>query len=145
MTVSDLPLVNSCLNGAAALLLTLGFLLIQMGHRKAHGAVMSLALLVSAVFLGCYLTYHYYVGHVRFAGVGGAKTFYYTLLISHVLLAIINLPLVFLTAIPAIRSRFQIHKRWAKITLPIWMYVSVTGVIVYLMCHVWYGPPLSAH
>lgn len=142
MTVNDLPLVNSCLNATATVLLVLGFLFIKAGNRKAHGLTMALALLVSAVFLACYLTYHYTAGHVKFAGTGGVKTFYYALLISHIILAVVNLPMIILTVIPAVRERFDKHKRWAKWTLPIWLYVSVTGVIVYLMCYVWYGPPI---
>ncbi len=142
MSYEDLPLINASLNATATVLLLLGYTFIKMGNPKAHGLVMSLAVVVSAAFLACYLTYHYNVGHVRFAGVGGVKTFYYLLLISHIILAVVNLPMVFLTVIPAVREQFGIHKRWAKWTLPIWLYVSVTGVVVYLMCYVWFGPPL---
>jgi putative membrane protein len=142
MTVSDLPFVNSCLNATATVLLVLGFIFIKSGNKKAHGITMALALLVSAVFLGCYLYYHYHVGHVKFAGQGGIRTFYYGLLISHIILAIVNLPMIIMTVIPVLKQRFDKHKRMAKWTLPIWLYVSVTGVIIYLMCYVWYGPPL---
>ena len=144
MDYTDLPLVNATLNGSATVLLVLGFILVKAGQKKAHGLVMSLALLVSAVFLASYLTSHYQVGHVRFAGVGGVKTFYYALLISHIILAVVNLPMVIMTVVPAYCERFDRHKKMAKWTLPIWLYVSVTGVIVYLMCYVWYGPPLAA-
>lgn len=142
MTVNDLPLVNSCLNATATVLLVLGFLFIKAGNRKAHGLTMMLALFVSAVFLGCYLVYHYQAGHVKFAGTGGVKLFYYALLISHIILAVVNLPMIIMTVIPTIQERFDKHKRMAKWTLPVWLYVSVTGVIVYLMCYVWYGPPI---
>ena len=142
MTVEDLPQINATLNATATVLLLVGFAFIKAGKPKAHGLVMSLALVVSAAFLTCYLIYHYTAGHVRFAGQGGIKTFYYGLLISHVILAIVNLPMIILTVIPAVRERFDKHKRWAKLTLPVWLYVSVTGVIVYMMCYVWYGPPL---
>ena len=144
MDYTDLPLVNATLNGTATVLLVLGFILIKAGQKKAHGLVMSVALLVSAAFLACYLTYHYHVGHVQFAGQGGVRTFYFTLLITHIILAVVNLPMIIMTVIPAYRERFDKHKRMAKWTLPIWLYVSVTGVIVYLMCYVWYGPPLAS-
>lgn len=142
MTVNDLPFINSCLNSVATVLLILGFAFIKAGNRKAHGITMGLALLVSAVFLACYLYYHYHVGHVKFAGQGGVRTFYYGLLISHIILAVVNLPMIIMAVIPAFRSRFDKHKRIARWTLPVWLYVSVTGVIVYLMCYVWFGPPI---
>lgn len=142
MTVNDLPFINSCLNATAAVLLVAGFAFIKAGKRKAHGITMGLALLVSAAFLACYLYYHYHVGHVKFAGQGGVRVFYYGLLISHVILAVVNLPMIIMTVVPALRSHFDKHKHMARWTLPVWLYVSVTGVIVYLMCYVWFGPPL---
>jgi uncharacterized membrane protein YozB (DUF420 family) len=143
MTVSELPLLNAVLNSIATVLILVGLTLIKLGRKKAHAITMAAALLVSAAFLTSYLIYHYHVGHVRFAGVGTVKTVYFTLLISHVLLAIVNLPMIIMTVVPALRQRFDRHKRMAKLTAPIWLYVSITGVIIYLMCYRWYGPPLS--
>ena len=143
MTVSDLPLVNATLNSCAALFLLLGFLFIRGRRVRAHIACMVTALVVSAAFLACYLYYHAHVGHVQFAGQGSIRGVYFTLLISHVILAVANLPMIILTVIPALRSKFDKHKRLARWTWPVWMYVSVTGVIVYLMCYHWFGPPLK--
>ena len=142
MTVTDLPAVNAFLNSCATVLLLVGFVFIKTGRTRMHIITMICALMVSAVFLACYLYYHYHVGHVRFAGTGASKTVYYVLLATHVVLAIVNLPMIILTVIPAARLRFDIHKRIARWTLPVWLYVSVTGVIVYLMCYHWFGPPI---
>ena len=139
MTAQDLPVVNATLNATATVLLLLGFTFIKLGLKKAHIATMITALVVSGAFLACYLYYHYNVGHVKFAGTGFIKIFYYTLLISHVFLAIVNLPMIIMTVVPAISQKFDKHKRMAKWTFPIWLYVSVTGVIVYMMCYQWWG------
>lgn len=142
MTVTDLPALNASLNASATFFIVLGLIFIKTGRKKAHIISMSIALTFSAVFLACYLYYHYHAGHVKFAGVGPAKTFYYLLLISHVFLAVVNLPMIILTVVPAIRRRWDKHTRIAKWTMPVWLYVSVTGVIVYLMCYHFYGPPI---
>jgi uncharacterized membrane protein YozB (DUF420 family) len=142
MTVSDLPALNALLNSCATVLIVCGLVAIKLKKPKVHSGFMIAALAVSAAFLTSYLIYHYHVGQVKFAGVGAVRTVYFTILISHVILAIVNLPMIILTVIPAIRERFDKHRRWAKITAPIWLYVSVTGVIVYMMCYKWYGPPL---
>lgn len=142
MTVYDLPPINATLNACATVFIILGLTFIKLGKVKAHIASMVTALTFSTVFLGCYLYYHFHVLHVKFAGTGGIKTFYYALLITHVFLAIVNLPMIIMTVIPALRRRFDKHKRIAKWTAPIWLYVSITGVIVYQMCYVWYGPPI---
>lgn len=142
MTVYDLPPLNATLNACATVFIILGLCFIKAGKQRLHIASMVTALLFSAVFLGCYLYYHFHVLHVKFAGTGPAKVFYYSLLISHVFLAIVNLPMIIMTVIPALRRRFDKHKRMARWTAPIWLYVSVTGVIVYQMCYVWYGPPI---
>ena len=143
MTVQDLPVVNATLNATATVLLLLGFTFIKAGLKKAHIITMCTALVVSAAFLTCYLVYHYYVGHVKFAGTGFVQTFYYVLLLTHVVLAVVSLPMIIMTVIPAIGQRFDRHKRMARWTFPVWLYVSVTGVIVYLMCYQWWGPPLK--
>jgi uncharacterized membrane protein YozB (DUF420 family) len=142
MTVSDLPALNALLNSCATVLIVCGLVAIKLRKPKVHSGFMVAALVVSAAFLTSYLIYHYHVGQVKFAGVGAVRTVYFTILISHVILAIVNLPMIILTVIPAIRERFDKHRKWAKITAPIWLYVSVTGVIVYMMCYKWYGPPL---
>jgi putative membrane protein len=142
MTVSDLPALNALLNSCATVLIVCGLVAIKLKKPKVHSGFMIAALAVSAAFLTSYLIYHYHVGQVKFAGVGAVRTVYFTILISHVILAIVNLPMIILTVIPAIRERLDKHRRWAKITAPIWLYVSVTGVIVYMMCYRWYGPPL---
>jgi uncharacterized membrane protein YozB (DUF420 family) len=144
MTVSDLPALNALLNSCATVLIVCGLVAIKLKKPKVHSGFMIAALAVSAAFLTSYLIYHYHVGQVKFAGVGAVRTVYFTILISHVILAIVNLPMIILTVIPAIRERFDKHRRWAKITAPIWLYVSVTGVIVYMMCYKWYGPPLGS-
>ncbi|HAL73177.1 MAG TPA: DUF420 domain-containing protein [Verrucomicrobiales bacterium] len=144
MTVYDLPPINATLNACATVFIILGLIFIKVGNKKAHIVCMATALTFSAVFLGCYLYYHFHVLHVKFAGTGSIKTFYYGLLITHVFLAIVNLPMIIMTVIPALRQRFDKHKRLAKWTAPIWLYVSITGVIVYMMCYQWYGPPIRS-
>ncbi|MBI5388631.1 MAG: DUF420 domain-containing protein [Verrucomicrobia bacterium] len=136
MTVRDLPAVNASLNALSAVLLLLGFILIKRGHKTAHRNCMVAALASSTVFLTCYLTYHFTVHAVtRFQGTGWSRPVYFTILISHTLLAVVLLPLVVVTVLRAIRGRFEKHKAVARWAWPIWMYVSVTGVVVYLMLY----------
>ncbi len=142
MTVYDLPVVNATLNATATVLLLLGYTFIKTRHVKAHVVTMITTLVVSSAFLACYLYYHYHAGHVKFAGTGAIKTFYYTLLFTHVVLAVVNLPMIIMTVIPAAQRKFDKHKRIARWTFPVWLYVSVTGVIVYMMCYQWWGPPI---
>ncbi|MEZ6014298.1 MAG: DUF420 domain-containing protein [Planctomycetota bacterium] len=136
---SPLPLVNACLNGTAFVLLVLGLIAIKRGRREAHEHLMKLAFLASAAFLVSYLYYHGVVqrqnGPMKFNGVGAARTAYFVLLITHVVLAVVNLPMVLRTFWLAHRRRWDAHKRMAKLTLPIWLYVSITGVIVYLVLY----------
>lgn len=138
MTTSDLPHLNAVLNTVAAVLLVSGWGCIKAGKKSAHIAFMILALVVSAGFLTSYLIYHYHAGHVAFNGRGWVRPVYFALLLSHILLAVVNLPMVIMTVIPAAARRFDKHKRLARWTLPVWLYVSVTGVIVYLMCYHWF-------
>lgn len=135
MTYSDLPAVNATLNAVAAVLLVIGWFLIRNRRWRAHRNVMVTALTVSAAFLVSYLTYHYQVGSVRFTGQGGARTLYFTILISHTILAAAVPVLAIITVYYAARRRFDSHRRIARFTLPIWLYVSVTGVIVYWMLY----------
>jgi uncharacterized membrane protein YozB (DUF420 family) len=143
MTVTELPALNAILNSYATVLIIAGLTAIKLKKPKMHSAFMFAALGVSVAFLTSYLIYHYHVGHVGFAGQGTVRTVYFTILITHLILAIVNLPMIILTVVPALRQRFDKHRKLAKFTAPIWLYVSITGVIVYLMCYRWYGPPLG--
>ena len=138
MLIEDLPSLNATLNSVATVLLVAGWICIKKNKVLAHVSLMVMALLVSAAFLTSYLIYHYYAGHVEFQGKGFIRPVYFTMLISHILLAVVNLPLIIMTVVPALRRRFDKHKRIARWTLPSWLYVSVTGVLVYLMCYHWY-------
>ena len=142
MTVFELPKLYTIFNACALLHIILGLVMIKKGQRKPHIASMVIALLFSTAFLGCYLYYHYHAGHVKYNGPEWTRPVYFTILFTHIPLAIINLPLIIMTVVPALRQRFDRHRRMAKWTTPIWLYVSVTGIIVYLMCYVWYGPPI---
>ena len=141
MVDSSLPAINAGLNSAATVLLCLGFFLVKTGRKRGHAAVMVAASLVSAAFLAGYLTYHFAVvpelGHTPFHGTGAAKGAYYALLLSHVLLAAVNLPMVLVTLWRAARKDWERHRRIARWTFPIWLYVSVTGVLVYLVLYHW--------
>jgi uncharacterized membrane protein YozB (DUF420 family) len=135
MTVRDLPAVNASLNALSTVLLVYGYSLIRQGKREQHKRVMLSAFAVSILFLICYLVYHYEVGSVPYQGQGLMRTIYFAILISHVILAAIVPVLAIMTLWRAFQERFDKHRKIAKITLPIWLYVSVTGVIVYLMLY----------
>lgn len=144
MNVQELPLVNATLNASATLLIVAGLVAIKAGFEKLHRLCMLGAIVVSAAFLACYLAYHFNVVAVtRFTHEGWPKKIYFFILFTHIPLAVAVLPLLALTVWPAMRGRLETHKRWAKITAPVWLYVSVTGVLVYLMLYVWY-PPIPA-
>jgi len=133
-----LPFVYTILNGIATVFIIAGFLFIKSGRRIPHIACMVTALTASAGFLALYLVYHYTAGHVPFAGTGAVRAVYFAILLTHIPLAVVNLPMIILTVIPALRKRFDRHKRLARWTLPVWLYVSVTGILVYLMLYVWF-------
>lgn len=133
--ISYLPHLNACLNGTSAILLFSGWRFIRAGNVVAHRACQVSALVVSLLFLTSYLTYHYNHGTTRFQGTGLARPIYFTVLTSHTILAIVIVPLVALTFYRAFRGDFARHRRIARITLPLWLYVSITGVIVYLMLY----------
>ena len=135
MTVRDLPALNAVLNATSAILLVIGFWLIRTKRIALHRRVMTVAFATSTLFLISYLTYHAQVGSVRFTGTGRARTIYFAILISHTILAALVAPLAVTTFILARRGRFEIHRRFARITLPIWLYVSVTGVVIYTMLY----------
>jgi len=132
--------LNSILNAIAAVLLMAGYVCIRTRRVRAHRACMVSAFAVSTAFFISYLTYHYHVGDVRFQGYGIVRPIYFTILITHITLALTIVPLVLITLSRALRGNFQRHRRIARWTWPIWMYVSVTGVIVYLMCYRMYPP-----
>lgn len=133
--ISYLPHVNACLNGTSAVLLLTGYTFIRSRNVAAHRTCQISALVVSLLFLVSYLTYHFHHGATRFQGTGLVRPFYFTILTSHTILAIVIVPLVILTFYRAFRNDFARHRRIARITLPLWLYVSVTGVIVYLMLY----------
>lgn len=140
----DLPLLNAWLNGSSVALLIAGIVAIKAGRRDAHAWLMRVAFVTSAAFLASYLYYHFVVqpisGPTPFRREGWVKTAYYVMLITHVVLAIVNLPMVLRVLWLAHAERWPEHRRLAKVTFPIWLYVSVTGVLVYLCLYVW-NPP----
>jgi putative membrane protein len=140
MTIRDIPALNATLNGVATVLITAGFVLIKSGRREAHRRVMLTAAVVSALFLVGYVTHKALIHgvHTPFGGEGAIRTFYYTMLVSHIILAIAIAYLVPRTFLFAIRGDFVRHKAWARWTFPIWYYVSVTGVLVYFFLYQWW-------
>jgi putative membrane protein len=135
MSLRDLPLLNACLNGTAAVLLVTAFILIKQGRRDQHKKVMLAAFTVSILFLISYLTYHFQVGVTRYAHTGAIRTVYYTILFTHTVLAAVVPVLAIVTLRRGLKGQFARHKKIARWTLPIWLYVSVTGVVVYLMLY----------
>lgn len=142
MTLADFPALNASLNGAAAVFMTAGFACIRNKKIAAHRACMLAAFCVSTVFLGCYVYYHAKTGaRTPFGGTGAIRTVYYTMLLTHVLLAIAIAFLVPRTLLLALRGEFVRHRAWARWTFPIWYYVSVTGVLVYFFLYRWWPAP----
>jgi uncharacterized membrane protein YozB (DUF420 family) len=135
MDFSHLPALNASLNATAALLLVAGYRMIRRGRREAHRRLMLAAFTVSTLFLVSYLVYHFEVGSVRFTKTGVIRTLYFAILISHTILAAAVPPLAVLTLWRALRGRLEAHRRIARWTLPIWLYVSATGVAVYWMLY----------
>ena len=141
MSIYDLPAVNATLNGLSAILLTLGFIFIKRGDKIAHRNCMISAFVTSIVFLSCYLTYHGYLyfalhrGPTRFLNPLWFRPIYLTILFTHTILAVIIVPLILRTLWLARKQRFEAHKKIGRWTWPLWMYVSVTGVIVYLLLY----------
>jgi uncharacterized membrane protein YozB (DUF420 family) len=133
--------LNATLNGTSAVLLIGGFTMIRQRKIQAHRAFMIAAFICSTAFLISYVVYHIRVGNVLFQGQGWIRPVYFTLLISHVLLAVAILPLAIITLSRALREKFDKHRQIARWTLPLWLYVSVTGVIIYVMLYHLYAPP----
>jgi uncharacterized membrane protein YozB (DUF420 family) len=135
MEIADLPALNASLNGLASVFLVIGYILIRSGRRDAHKRCMLMALTTSALFLTSYVIYHANAGSVPFPGVGAIRVVYFAVLIPHVILAATILPLALVTAARGLRGDYDRHVRVARWTLPLWLYVSVTGVVVYLMLY----------
>lgn len=132
------PHVNASLNALAAILIVAGLIAVKRGRIELHKKLMLAAFAVSAAFLACYLTYHLNkAAPVPFRGEGVAKTVYRTILFSHIVLAVVQLPLILMTIRLGLRDERARHRRWARVTAPMWLYVSVTGVVVYLMLYRW--------
>lgn len=136
--ISQLPHLNALLNSTSAVLLISGYRFIRLGRIEAHRNCQIAALISSTVFLASYLTYHYYHGATHFVGLGTVRWVYFIILITHTILAIAIVPLIMVTLFRALRQDFQRHRRVARWTLPLWLYVSLTGVIVYLMLYHFY-------
>ena len=137
MTVHDLPALNATLNAIAALLLVFGFIFIKRGSKVAHRNCMIAAFVTSSVFLVCYVTHKILIkgAHTPFAGEGFVRKFYYAMLISHIVLAMAIVPMALITISRALKARYEQHKKIARWTWPIWMYVSITGVLIYLLLY----------
>jgi uncharacterized membrane protein YozB (DUF420 family) len=135
LRLHDLPTLNAILNSIAAVLIVTGYLLIRARRIEAHRKAMLAAFTTSTLFLISYLVYHAQVGSVHFQGTGAIRTVYFTILLTHTLLAVVVAPMVIVTLFRGLKGRFEKHRKLARITLPIWLYVSVTGVIVYAMLY----------
>ena len=133
--IADLPAVNASLNALATVLLATGWVLISQGKVEQHRRCMLAAFATSSLFLASYLVYHFNVGAIAFTGQGPLRILYFTILISHIVLAIVILPMALITLARALRTQFDAHRRIARWTLPLWLYVSITGVIVYIMLY----------
>ena len=135
MSVHDLPAVNATLNGISGILLVAGYLLIRARRIELHRRVMLAAFVTSSLFLVCYVVYHAQVGSVRFTRQGLVRPLYFTVLVTHVALAAVTLPLAVVTLSRGLGARYARHRAIARWTLPIWLYVSVTGVLVYVLLY----------
>jgi len=135
MSVHDLPALNATLNGIAGMLLLIGWVLIRSRRIEAHRICMIAAFGTSSLFLASYLIYHAQVGSVPFTRQGFVRPLYFTILLTHVVLAAATLPLALITLSRGLKARFAKHRAIARWTLPIWLYVSVTGVLVYVLLY----------
>ena len=129
------PVIDASLNGTSAILLVTAHSMIKRGRMAAHRALMITAIVTSSLFLSSYLYYHWHVGSVPFQGKGWSRPLYFSILTSHTILAITIVPLVIITLTRALRERFDQHRAIARWTYPLWLYVSVTGVIIYFMLY----------
>jgi putative membrane protein len=135
MTVHDLPAVNATLNAVSGVLLVIAYVLIRQRRIEQHRRVMIAAFVTSSLFLICYVTYHAQVGSVRFTRQGLVRPLYFTILITHVMLAAVVLPMAIVTLSRGLKARYPQHRKIARWTFPIWLYVSITGVLVYVLLY----------
>jgi uncharacterized membrane protein YozB (DUF420 family) len=135
MNLADLPTLNACLNGTSAVFLALGYFFIKRKKIEAHRKCMVAAFITSTIFLASYLIYHFNAGRTTFQGPAAVRSVYLVILATHTVLAVVIVPLILLTLHRAIKQRFELHKRIARWTWPLWMYVSVTGVVIYFMLY----------
>jgi putative membrane protein len=140
MNLTVLPHFQASMNTVSTILLLTGFYFIKNDNRNAHMKCMISALATSSLFLVSYLTYHYYAGTTRFGGEGWIRPAYFAILLTHTILAIAIVPMVLVTLWRAVKGRFEAHRKIARWTLPVWLYVSVTGVIIYYMLYHLYPP-----
>jgi len=138
MQIQDLPTLNASLNAVAATLLLSGYIAIRKNYQDLHKKLMIATFAVSALFLTSYLTYHYHVPSKKFPDLGWIKTVYLLILVPHIILAVVMVPMILKTFWHAYKEEWVQHRKIARLTFPIWMYVSVTGVIVYFMLYHWY-------
>lgn len=127
--------VDAALNATAFVLIVCGLLAIKRGNEALHKVLMLSATAVSAAFLVCYLTYHFNAEAVKFQGQGAIRTIYFVILVSHIVLAVVQVPLIVGTILHGLRDDREKHRKWARITAPIWLYVSITGVVIYVMLY----------
>ena len=135
LTIHDLPAVNASLNALSGILLVIGYTLMRLRRIELHRRFMIAAFTASSLFLICYVVYHAQVGSIRFTRAGFVRPLYYTILITHVALAITLVPLAIITLSRGLEGRYPQHRRIARWTFPIWLYVSVTGVLVYVLLY----------
>ena len=135
MTLSDLPPLNAALNAGSTLLLIAGYVFIRRKNQRAHARCMIGALTCSALFLTSYLTYHWFAGRTVFRDPAWFRPIYLTILLTHTILAVVIVPLILITATRALREKFEAHKQIARWTWPLWIYVSVTGVLIYFLLY----------
>jgi uncharacterized membrane protein YozB (DUF420 family) len=135
LKLHDLPTLNAILNSTSAVLIVVGYFLIRARRVEAHRRTMLAAFTTSTLFLISYLVYHAQVGSVHFQGTGAIRIVYFTILITHTILAAVVAPMVVVTLFRGLKGRFEKHRKLARITLPVWLYVSVTGVVVYAMLY----------
>ncbi len=138
MNIHDLPAINATLNGTSAVLLALGFVFIKQKKIAAHKACMISAFCTSVVFLICYLVYHFNVGRTVFKNPAWFRPIYLTILLTHTVLAVVIVPMILMALSRALKQRYELHKKIARWTWPLWMYVSVTGVVVYWILYIKY-------
>jgi putative membrane protein len=135
MSLSDLPAINACLNSLSTIFLTAGYIFIRQQNQTAHRNCMIAAFATSTIFLACYLVYHAYAGRTVFRDPAWFRPIYLTILLTHTILAVAIVPLIFLTFHRALKARYELHRKIARWTWPIWMYVSVTGVLIYFLLY----------